>query len=201
MRKPLWRPCRIVLSAPSKRENRFGLRAESSSARPRNAKTTLASLQNRLRCALETRKPLWPPCRIVFGAPSKCENYFGVPAESTSVRPRDAKTTLASVQNRFRCALETRKPLWRPCRIALGAPSKRENHFGVPAESHSEHPRNAKTTLASLQNRSRCALEMRKPLWRPYKNALGGGRRSPSGSSASTPPRKLAKISISQIEP
>ena len=100
--------------------------------------------------------------------------------------PPDAKNTLAPLPKRSRASLEIRKPLWRTYRFALEVVSRCENHSGAPTESLSKWSRDAKTTLAHLQIRSRGGLEMRKPLWRTYRIALEVISRRENHSGAPT---------------
>ena len=165
MLKPLWRPYRIALEVVSRYENHSGAPTESLSRCSRNAKTTLATLQNRFRGGLKVISGLGFKIKkisqhffiqfssynsslkvIIFGnlrggalprpkkVASRCVKHLGAPTESLSRWSRDAKTTLAPLQDRFRSVFEMRKTLWRPCRIAFEVSSRCENHSGARTE-------------------------------------------------------------------
>ena len=96
----------------------------------------------------------------------------------------------APLQNRSRRVLQTRKPRWRPYRIALEACSRRENHSGAPTESPSMCARNAKTSLGKAPNGFRGAPEPRKPRWAKLQTTFEAlpKHENPAGQSSNLLP-------------
>ena len=124
------------------------------------------------------QKMLWRPHRISFEAPLGFKKCFGVRTESRSGHILGSKNALASAQNRFLGTSWAQKMLWRPRRIAFGAPLGFKKCFGVRTESLSGHLLGSKNALASAQDRFRDTSWVQKMLWRPHRIAFGTPRGS-----------------------